>query len=181
MSQSPYRSGAPAGRPPRHVPMPPLKIAPAREAPRPKKPRADMSHDERAAEIIDHLRDAIESRKDGGEKAGGMSYRDWRKLAQQEIAEALRDTALRAAIGEVMSARHIGNLALRLGFMLLAAVASFFAFWFGVVWIGQEFGAAWSTLATVTALLLTGAFIAGGLMVGGKDGDPKDQIDPDRL
>ena len=68
----------------------------------------------------------------------------------------------------------------RLG-ALFFAVASFFAFWFGVVWIGQEFGAAWSTLATITALLLTGAFIAGGLMVGSKDGDPKDQIDPDRL
>ena len=162
--------------------MPPLKIAPARETQGPKKRRADMTHDERAAEIVDHLRDAIESRKDGSEKAGGgMSYRDWRKLAQQEIAEALRDTALRAAVGEVMSARRIGNLALRLGFMILAAVASFFAFWFGVVWIGQEFGAAWSTLATITALLLAGAFIAGGLMVGSKDADPKDQIDPDRL
>lgn len=161
--------------------MPPLKIAPAREAERPKKRRSDMSHDERAAEIVDHLRDAIESRKDGSEKAGGMSYRDWRKLAQQEIAEALRDTALRAALGEVMSARRIGNLALRVSFMLLAAVASFFAFWFGVFWVGQEYGAAWSTLATITALLLAAAFIAGGLMVGSRDGDPKDQIDPDRM
>ncbi|MFN3459923.1 MAG: hypothetical protein ACK4ZN_02830 [Oceanibaculum sp.] len=161
--------------------MPPLKIAPAREAERPKKRRSDMSHDERAAEIVDHLRDAIESRKDGSEKPGGMSYRDWRKLAQQEIAEALRDTALRAAVGEVMSARRIGNLALRVSFMLLAAVASFFAFWFGVVWVGQEYGAAWSTLATITALLLAAAFIAGGLMVGSRDGDPKDQIDPDRM
>lgn len=162
--------------------MPPLKIAPSREAQGPKKRRSDMTHEERAAEIVDHLRDVIESRKEVSDKTGGgMSYRDWRKLAQQEIAEALRDTALRAAVGEVMSARRIGNLALRLGFMILAAIASFFAFWFGVVWIGQEYGAAWSTLATVTALLLAAAFIAGGLMVGSRDGDPKDQIDPDRL
>ena len=66
--------------------MPPLKIAPAREAERPKKRRSEMSHDERAAEIVDHLRDAIESRKDGNEKPGGMSYRDWRKLAQKVVA-----------------------------------------------------------------------------------------------
>ena len=55
MSQSSYRNGGQVGRPPRpaprHGPMPPLKIAPSREAPGPKKRRSDMTHEERAAEI----------------------------------------------------------------------------------------------------------------------------------
>lgn len=163
----------------RRVPVPPLKIVPEREAAKPKKPRADMSHEERAAEIVDHLRDVIENRKEVAEGAGGMSYRDWRKLAKKEIAEALRDTAIRAAVGEVMSTRRIGNLMLRAGFMILAAVASFAAFWYGVMLIGQEYGMQWGILAALSALALSIAFVVAGVLVGGRDGDPEDQIDPD--
>ncbi|MBU0724298.1 MAG: hypothetical protein KJ904_14440 [Alphaproteobacteria bacterium] len=163
----------------RRVHIPPLKIVPSREIEKPKKPRADMTPEERATEIVDHLRDVIENRKEATEKPGGMSYKDWRKLARKEIAEALRDAALRAAVGEVMSARRIGNLMLRAGFMILAAVFSFAAFWYGVVLVGQEYGTQLGILAAVSALALSIGFLVVGVLVGNKDGDPKDQIDPD--
>jgi hypothetical protein len=62
-----------------------------------------------------------------------------------------------------MSGRRIGGIFMRLGFMLLAAAASFYAFWFGVVFIGQTYGVIWSIIATLTALGLTVGFIISGL------------------
>ncbi|GAB4185168.1 MAG: hypothetical protein OHK0024_25350 [Thalassobaculales bacterium] len=131
--------------------------------------RYKLSPEEQAADIVDQLRDAIEASKDGGAK--GMRLRDWRKLAREEIADAIRHASTKAALDEVMSARRIGALMIRSAFLMVAAVLSFFAFWGGVVWMGQAFGALWSTIATISALVLAAGFVALGLWLGDTGGD----------
>jgi hypothetical protein len=118
--------------------------------------------DERATEIVSLLHNAITNpgRLDG---TTGTNYGDWVRLAHIEIRRAIREAEASVGFREQMSGRRIGSILVRLGFMLLAAAASFYAFWFGVVFIGQTYGVIWSVIATLTALGLTVAFIIAGL------------------
>ena len=118
--------------------------------------------DERATEIVSLLHNAITNpgRSDG---STGTNYGDWVRLAHIEIRRAIREAEASVGFREQISGRRIGGIFMRLGFMLLAAAASFYAFWFGVVFIGQTYGVIWSIIATLTALGLTVGFIISGL------------------
>jgi len=121
--------------------------------------------EDRANEIVEDLKEVIlnPGRSDG---KTGMYVGDWTRLARKDITRAIRDAETSAAFRELMSANRIGGLCLRVGFLLLASVASFFAFWWGIVFIGSEYGALWGFGATMSALGLSLAFVIAGLVYG---------------
>jgi len=122
---------------------------------------------ERAKEIVDHLEDLIlnPERLDG---KTGTSYKSWAKTARKEIREAIQEAESSAAFRELISANRIGGLCMRIGFLLLATVSSFAAFWYGVLFIWQEYGAIWGMGATLSAVGLSIAFTTAGLLFGGE-------------
>ena len=126
--------------------------------------------DERAQEIVDHLKDMILNPERGDGKTG-MNYRDWSKVARKEITKAVREAETGAAFREFMSANRLGGLAMRMGFLLLAAVCSFAAFWYGILFIWREYGPIWGLGATLSAFGLSIAFTAAGLLYGGERRD----------
>ena len=121
---------------------------------------------ERAKEIVDHLEDLIlnPERLDG---KTGTSYKSWAKTARKEIREAIQEAESSAAFRELISANRIGGLCMRIGFLLLATVSSFAAFWYGILFIWQEYGAIWGIGATLSAVGLSIAFTTAGLLFGG--------------
>ncbi len=126
--------------------------------------------EERAQEIVDHLKDMILNPERGDGKTG-MNYRDWAKTARKEITKAVREAETSAAFREFMSANRLGGLAVRMGFLLLAAVCSFGAFWYGILFIWREYGPYWGMGATLSAFGLSIAFTAAGLLYGGERRD----------
>jgi hypothetical protein len=126
--------------------------------------------DERAQEIVDQLKDMILNPERGDGKTG-MNYRDWSKVARKEITKAVREAETSAAFREFMSANRLGGLAVRIGFLLLAAACSFAAFWYGIVFIWREYGPIWGVGATLSAFGLSIAFTAAGLLYGGERRD----------
>ena len=121
---------------------------------------------ERAKEIVDHLEELIlnPDRLDG---RTGTSYKSWAKTARKEIRKAIQEAESSAAFRELISANRIGGLCMRIGFLLLATVSSFAAFWYGILFIWQEYGAIWGIGATLSAVGLSIAFTTAGLLFGG--------------
>lgn len=126
--------------------------------------------EERAQEIVDHLKEMILNPERGDGKTG-MNYRDWSKTARKEITKAVREAETSAAFREFMSANRLGGLAVRMGFLLFAAVCSFAAFWYGILFIWREYGPIWGLGATLSAFGLSIAFTAAGLLYGGERRD----------
>lgn len=124
--------------------------------------------EERADEIVDALKDAIlnPGRLGGGT---GMAYSDWAKVARRRIVRAIREAEASASMRELMSAHRIGGMCLRIGFMLLASVMAFTAFWYGIVHIWRTYGPAWGLGATLSALGLAFAFVVAGLLMSSSD------------
>ena len=124
--------------------------------------------EERAKEIVDDLKEVIlnPGRTDG---KTGMRVGDWTKIARKDITKAIRDAETSAAFRELMSANRIGGLCVRIGFLLMASVASFFSFWYGIVFIGREYGPLWGFGATMSALGLSLAFVIAGLVYGSEN------------
>ena len=124
--------------------------------------------EERADEIVDALKEAIlnTGRLDG---STGMAYSDWAKVAHKRILRAIREAETSASMRELMSANRIGGLCLRIGFLLLASVMSFTAFWYGIIHIWRTYGPAWGLGATMSALGLSFAFVVAGLLMSGTD------------
>jgi len=124
--------------------------------------------EERADEIVGALKDAIlnPGRLDG---STGMAYSDWSKEARKRIIRAVREAEASASMRELMSAHRIGGMCLRVGFMLLASVMSFTAFWYGIVHIWRVYGPAWGVGATLSALGLSFAFVVSGLLMSSSD------------
>jgi hypothetical protein len=125
---------------------------------------------ERSKEIVNHLEELIlnPERLDG---KTGTSYRSWAKAARKEIREAIQEAESSAAFRELISANRIGGLCMRVGFLLLATVSSFAAFWYGILFIWQEHGAIWGVGATLSAVGLSVAFTTAGLLFGGDQRD----------
>lgn len=125
---------------------------------------------ERASEVVDALKEAIlnPGRTDGG---SGMAYRDWANVAHKKITRAINEAEAAVALREMLSAHRIGGLCLRIGFLLLAAVASFAAFWFGIVFVWDAYGPAWGVGAAMSALGLSLSFVVAGLSLSGDDID----------
>jgi hypothetical protein len=125
---------------------------------------------ERSKEIVNHLEELIlnPERLDG---KTGTSYRSWAKTARKEIREAIQEAESSAAFRELISANRIGGLCMRVGFLLLATVSSFAAFWYGILFIWQEHGAIWGIGATLSAVGLSVAFTTAGLLFGGDQRD----------
>ena len=121
---------------------------------------------ERAKEIVDHLEELIlnPDRLDG---KTGTSYKSWAKTARKEIRKAIQEAESSAAFRELISANRIGGLCMRIGFFLLSTVSSFAAFWYGILFIWQEYGAIWGIGATLSAVGLSIAFTTAGLLFGG--------------
>ncbi len=124
--------------------------------------------EERADEIVDALKDAIlnPGRVGGGT---GMAYSDWAKVAHKRITRAIREAEASASMRELMSANRIGGLCLRVGFLLLASVMAFTAFWYGVIDIWRSHGPVWGIGATLSAIGLSLAFVVAGLLMSGSD------------
>ena len=123
---------------------------------------------QRADAIVADLKEAIlnPGRLDG---STGMSYNDWARIAQTKITRAIAEAEASAMFRELMSANRIGGLCVRVGFLLLAALASFGGFWFGTVFIWETYGPAWGTGAMASAIGLALAFVVAGVMLSGKD------------
>ncbi|WP_281683967.1 hypothetical protein [Thalassobaculum salexigens] len=123
---------------------------------------------ERADSIVADLKEAIlnPGRLDG---STGMAYGDWQKIARNKITRAIAEAEASAMFRELMSANRIGGLCMRVGFLLLAALASFGGFWFGTVFIWDTYGPAWGTGAMASAIGLALAFVVAGVMLSGKD------------
>jgi hypothetical protein len=123
---------------------------------------------ERADAIIVDLKEAIlnPGRLDG---STGLAYGDWAKIARKKITRAIAEAEASAMFRELMSATRIGGLCIRVGFLLLASLASFAGFWFGTVFIWRTYGPAWGTGAMMSAFGLALAFVIAGLMLSGKD------------
>ena len=126
--------------------------------------------DARAKEIVAQLQDAILN-PGRGDGSTGLNYGDWLKLAHAEICQAIREAEASVAFREQISSRRIGGICVRVGFMLLAAVASFAAFWYGIVDIWSRIGPAWGVIAAMTALALAFGFIVAGLYYGNDGAD----------
>lgn len=126
--------------------------------------------EERADEIVAALKDAIlnPGRVDGGT---GMAYSDWAKVARKRITRAIREAEASVAMRELMSANRIGGLCLRIGFLLLASVFSFAAFWYGAIHIWRTYGAAWGVGAILSSVGLSFAFVVAGLLLSSSDID----------
>ncbi len=124
--------------------------------------------EERADEIVEALKDAIlnPGRVGGGT---GMAYSDWAKVAHKRITRAIREAEASASLRELMSAHRIGGLCLRVGFLLLASVMAFTAFWYGVVDIWRSHGPVWGIGATLSAIGLSLAFVVSGLLMSSSD------------
>ena len=120
---------------------------------------------ERAKEIVSHLEDMIlnPERLDG---KTGTDYRSWAKAARKEISQAIQEAETSAAFRELISANRIGGLCVKIGFLLLATVASFAAFWYGILFIWTEHGPIWGFGATLSAIGLSVAFTTAGLLLG---------------
>lgn len=123
---------------------------------------------DRADEIVDALKESIlnPGRADG---STGMAYSDWSKEARKRITRAIREAEASASMRELMSAHRVGGMCLRIGFMLLAAVMAFTAFWYGIVHIWRSYGPAWGLGATLSALGLSFAFVVSGLLMSSSD------------
>lgn len=123
---------------------------------------------DRADEIIVELKEAIlnPGRVDG---SSGMMVGDWSKLAHKKIIKAIRDAEMSATMRELMSAKRIGGLCLRVGFLLLASVAAFAAFWFGVVFVWDTYGPVYGIGAVASAIGLSLGFVIAGIMMSGED------------
>ena len=117
---------------------------------------------------MDALKDAIlnTGRVGGGT---GMAYSDWAKVAHKRITRAIREAEASASMRELMSANRIGGLCLRVGFLLLASVMAFTAFWYGVIDIWRSHGPVWGIGATLSAIGLSLAFVVAGLLMSGSD------------
>lgn len=123
---------------------------------------------DRADGIVADLKDAIlnPGRLDG---STGMAYGDWQKIARRKITRAIAEAEASALFRELMSANRIGGLCMRVGFLLLAALASFAGFWFGTVFIWDTYGPSWGVGAAASAFGLSLAFVVAGIMLSGKD------------
>lgn len=128
------------------------------------------SAEDRSREIVDELKEMIlnPGRDDG---KSGMSYLNWSRHARKEITKAIRDAETSASLRELMSAKRVGGMCMRIAFLLFAAVASFAAFWWGIFHIGRIYGPMWGFAATTTAVGLAFAFIICGLVLSGDDID----------
>ncbi|MCR9255138.1 MAG: hypothetical protein NXI16_03490 [Alphaproteobacteria bacterium] len=147
-----------------------------------RKKRRKMSPDRQAADIIDLLEEAIENNKDPLGK--GMRMSNWRRMAKQEIALSIRNVQTDIRREEKQSGEKTGRQLIRGGFMLMAACASFFAFWGGIALVGKEFGLEMGLAAAVTALVLSMAFVWLGLTVdhlGLEPGSRGSVVDPEAL
>lgn len=124
--------------------------------------------EERAEEIVQALKDAIlnPGRLGGGT---GMAYSDWAKVAHKRITRAIREAEASASMRELMSANRVGGLCLRVGFLLLASVMSFVAFWYGAIHIWQTYGPAWGVGAILSSIGLSFAFVVAGLLMSSSD------------
>lgn len=172
----PTNPRAPAPSPHRRGPTgafatdrPPFAAAPAKADDEPIFPSLKrMTPTERADAIVADLKDAIlnPGRLDG---STGMAYGDWSKIARKKITRAVAEAEASAMFRELMSATRIGGLCMRIGFLLLASLASFAGFWFGTVFIWDTYGPAWGTGATASAIGLAFAFVVAGLMLSGRD------------
>lgn len=129
-----------------------------------------VTAEQRADDIVKDLKEAIlnPGRNDG---ESGMNYLHWHKMARKKIHRAIRDAEMSASMRELMSAKRIGGMCLRIGFMLLAALASFYAFWFGVVFIWEAYGASWGVGAGLSAFALSLAFVVAGLTLSAEEVD----------
>ncbi|HEY9568795.1 MAG TPA: hypothetical protein VIR38_11945, partial [Thalassobaculum sp.] len=99
------------------------------------------------------------------------AYSDWSKVARKRITRAIKEAEASASMRELMSARRVGGLCLRVGFLLLASVLSFAAFWYGAVHIWRTYGAAWGMGAILSSVGLAFAFVVAGLLMSGSDID----------
>lgn len=124
--------------------------------------------EERADEIVEALKEAIlnPGRLDG---STGMAYSDWSKVARKRITRAIREAEASASMRELMSAHRVGGLCLRVGFLLLASVLSFTAFWYGAIHIWKTYGPAWGVGAILSSVGLSFAFVVAGLLMSSSD------------
>jgi len=128
-----------------------------------RKKRRKMTPDQQAADIIELLEEAIEKNKDPLGK--GMRVSNWRRLAREEIALSIRNVQTDIRREEKQSGEKTGRALIRGGFMLMAACASFFAFWGGIALVGTSFGLGMGLAAAISALVLSMAFVWLGLTV----------------
>lgn len=128
-----------------------------------RKKRRKMNPDKQAADIIELMEEAIERNKDPLGK--GMRVSNWRKMAKQEIAVSLRNAITDVRREEKQSGENAGRAFIRGGFMLLAAAASFLAFWGGIALVAKEYGLGMGLAAAGSALVLSMAFVWLGLTV----------------
>ena len=129
------------------------------------------SPEERAKEIVERLRDAIENPDKQKLEIGqsGMYLSDWTKLARDEIASAIREVQMTTAIKESMKASRIAKQMVRAGFMILSATFAFASFWGGVVFVGQSYGLLWGALAGLSAAGLAVTFMVLGMTLKDQD------------
>lgn len=168
-SLPPLRRGPGGGGASTRIPPPEFAEPPANTDDQPIFPSLKRrTPKERADAIVADLKDAIlnPGRLDG---SSGMAYGDWAKIARKKITRAVAEAEASAMFRELMSANRIGGLCVRIGFLLLAALASFAGFWFGTVFIWDTYGPAWGTGAAASAIGLAFAFVVSGLMLSGQD------------
>ncbi len=124
----------------------------------------NKSAEQRATDLVEELAKAIESH-DNGDGTTGMPLKKWQRFARDEIAKVVRDVELTTTMRDALDARRFGGKMLRVGFMLLAAVFSFAAFWGGIVMVGQAFGFAWGLVCAISATVLATVFVFVGLFI----------------
>ncbi len=120
--------------------------------------------EERAQEIVDHLKDMILNPERGDGKTG-MNYRDWAKTARKEITKAVREAETSAAFREFMSANRLGG-AHGLPAARHASV-NFDCYSAAFLFNQREYGPYWGMGATSPAFGLSIA-AAAGLLYGGE-------------
>ena len=115
------------------------------------------SPEERASELIDALANAIYEHENS-DGTTGMPYKEWRRFAEQEVAQVLREVRLSEAAREAVSTRVLTAKLTKATWLILAATFSFISFWGGVVYVGQTFGLWWGLACAASAAILAAAF-----------------------
>ncbi len=129
------------------------------------------SPEERAAEIVADLRQAIENPEpaDVFEKldgVSGMRLSDWQKLARKEIAAAIRQAEVKTSMRELVKTSRLLRLMGRVAFLILSITLAFSAFWIGIANVGVNYGWLWGGVAAVSAAGLAVAFMLVGMSFG---------------
>jgi hypothetical protein len=127
--------------------------------------------EERAAEIVKDLREAIENPEpkdvfDKLEGVSGMRLSDWQELARKEIAAAIRQAEVKTSMRELVKTSRILRMMARIGFLILSIAFAFSAFWIGIANIGVTYGWLWGGVAAVSAAGLAVAFMLVGMSTG---------------